>query len=1223
MNRFKKILATSIFSLSLSACGGGGGGGSAVNVISNFIEQDLTNLNGSELIISDYTNLISNFQNIISNGEYSSLSAVITGPNSEDIKKANDLLSILNQTEQLWLQTEDLINQQSDNEKYNIYNSKSYKEAYAAYLYLINDVEPIIEKVSKGKSVTLADYNKVAQKEKADEIIKTEKLLNAEQVVSKKVIKETLIIEENRQETREYSSDPEISYTSWSPIFKGGGEENRTKSTKIKNFKETTNFKCSFKRINYLNGNKVDEEPVCKKINSNISELKPIITEEIEKKAGDNPIVKTVSLEPLTDKTIEESETYTETTFKDSLELIEEITEGSGITKTISRDTTFRKNLEDNKAIVTIKRFVDTITTIPVTKKIFKTRHYTDLIKKRQRQVLVEIKREKNFYKDGSDEIIENDKETTYGDWVEKFLKTENRSENILVDSQTSEKISTVTDEGTIISEQLISNEYTGNDINLGQKTVGLSPNIDDHKTYEYKSNRGLDIINAASAYSKGWTGKGAILGVIDTYQDINHKEFGDKYLYFKNYDLYRDTLKITQGHGSHVAGIMAANKDGDVFDDEGKLITGVYNGDQLLRNNNVHGVAYDAKLVGANVDRFSNGFISQGQAQNALKDFAKLKSPKSEGGEELNIVAVNMSFNSRHLFLDREGKTTTKLSDGTFKAEELVSKMRFDGQYINDTGSSKYYKTATDNDIILVNSAGNYGFEHAGDPGIWATEVDDNGKLILGGKMVIVGDWNGVGVSGNKAGHVCLDINTSDNTCNDKHRISDFYILAPGTNIYSSITNDEYVSLSGTSMSAPHVTGAFGVLNQMWPYMKGDNLVKLVMNTANKDLPNYNVNIHGQGLLDLDEATNPQGALGIPTTGRVDHPTINLQNTYFSTGTALPSNLDNLKIMILDDYDRNYYLEIGSSFTVQDKRKYSDIKMISEKNNYFLPLNQMYGSFSQGGQYTLDQNYNLGFYTNENGNGDYSLNVGKDFFPRDDIKIKTSISHLSEQNTWLGNSSDGALGVGKNNISNSGNIGFDYLLGNNIVSFDYSLGKTKINTKSNSLIKSFSDLNTNSYRLAYKINKDINNSYGWSFSVPNYIKSGEMNLELAESVNLDGSINYKNLTSDLSSNTIEKNFGFFYNKKGEDTFDPSFNFTAEYRQDISGKRDNDGLNLNISFTKKVNFSCKLLWFKNPKCFDENGKLKNINFKKNPVEKYGLVYNLKTDKFEPINSDKK
>ena len=108
---------------------------------------------------------------------------------------------------------------------------------------------------------------------------------------------------------------------------------------------------------------------------------------------------------------------------------------------------------------------------------------------------------------------------------------------------------------------------------------------------------------------------------------------------------------------------------------------------------------------------------------------------------------------------------------------------------------------------------------------------------------MVIVGNWNGVGVSGNKAGHACLDINTSNNVY-DEHRISDFYILAPGNNIYSTVTNNEYVSLSGTSMSAPHVTGAFGILNQMWPYMKGDNLVKLVMNTANKDLPNYNINI-------------------------------------------------------------------------------------------------------------------------------------------------------------------------------------------------------------------------------------------------------------------------------------------------------------------------------------------------------------------------------------------
>ena len=126
MNKFKNIFITLILSISLSGCGGGGGG-SVVNKISNFIEEDLTNLDGSELIISDYSNLINNFQNIISEGQYSSLSAIITGPDSDDIKKANNLLNILNQTEQLWLQTDDLILQQSDDNKFRIYNSKSYK----------------------------------------------------------------------------------------------------------------------------------------------------------------------------------------------------------------------------------------------------------------------------------------------------------------------------------------------------------------------------------------------------------------------------------------------------------------------------------------------------------------------------------------------------------------------------------------------------------------------------------------------------------------------------------------------------------------------------------------------------------------------------------------------------------------------------------------------------------------------------------------------------------------------------------------------------------------------------------------------------------------------------------------------------------------------------------------------------------------------------------------
>ena len=55
-----------------------------------------------------------------------------------------------------------------------------------------------------------------------------------------------------------------------------------------------------------------------------------------------------------------------------------------------------------------------------------------------------------------------------------------------------------------------------------------------------------------------------------------------------------------------------------------------------------------------------------------------------------------------------------------------------------------------------------------------------------------------------------------------------------------------------------------------------------------------------------------------------------------------------------------------------------------------FLPINQSYGSFTQGGQYNLINNYNFGMYSGENGGGDYSLNIGKNFMLHKNLKLKT-----------------------------------------------------------------------------------------------------------------------------------------------------------------------------------------------------------------------------------------
>ena len=142
------------------------------------------------------------------------------------------------------------------------------------------------------------------------------------------------------------------------------------------------------------------------------------------------------------------------------------------------------------------------------------------------------------------------------------------------------------------------------------------------------------------------------------------------------------------------------------------------------------------------------------------------------------NIIKTS-TVNSFICFHDSGSYNVTQLGDGTYHAPKVIKKITDNG-----SGEAKYWRHATDNDIVLVNSAGNsqyIGNYVPADPGLWATETDSNGDLILGGKMIIVGNWNGTGVSGNRAGHVCLSINTNTNTCNDTHRISDFYILAPG----------------------------------------------------------------------------------------------------------------------------------------------------------------------------------------------------------------------------------------------------------------------------------------------------------------------------------------------------------------------------------------------------------------------------------------------------------
>jgi hypothetical protein len=251
------------------------------------------------------------------------------------------------------------------------------------------------------------------------------------------------------------------------------------------------------------------------------------------------------------------------------------------------------------------------------------------------------------------------------------------------------------------------------------------------------------------------------------------------------------------------------------------------------------------------------------------------------------------------------------------------------DGIYTNDHvyyGGSNYYNlenpnrwasALADTEMVVTVSAGNASDGFVQNPATFATATDANGDLLLDGRMLIVGNWNTSTntVEGAGAGHICKNYTTQ---CNDAYTTSDFYILAPGQLVSGADHDGDYRNFSGTSQAAPVVAGAVAVIHQMWPYMKGENIAQLLLKTADKDLANYDENTHGQGLLDLDRATQPIGDLGISLTGREG------TTTALSGGIALAgvddSALSSLSsVSAVDAIGRDYTVNLKPATTTMN----------------------------------------------------------------------------------------------------------------------------------------------------------------------------------------------------------------------------------------------------------------------------------------------------------------
>jgi hypothetical protein len=160
-----------------------------------------------------------------------------------------------------------------------------------------------------------------------------------------------------------------------------------------------------------------------------------------------------------------------------------------------------------------------------------------------------------------------------------------------------------------------------------------------------------------------------------------------------------------------------------------------------------VHGVAYNAEIHSAKIGNGPFVYISLG---------AEMASQMADNG----VVVANLSANYKY---DNFFRGNVDGYDGysTYDngEDDKVYYHANTNYNFRQSSSVEEWKNATDKGMIIVNSAGNQGMEFAAAPGIYGTAVDDNGDLVLGGNMIIVGSVNNNGTISNwsdKAGHFC-----------------------------------------------------------------------------------------------------------------------------------------------------------------------------------------------------------------------------------------------------------------------------------------------------------------------------------------------------------------------------------------------------------------------------------------------------------------------------------
>ena len=344
-----------------------------------------------------------------------------------------------------------------------------------------------------------------------------------------------------------------------------------------------------------------------------------------------------------------------------------------------------------------------------------------------------------------------------------------------------------------------------------------LAAGEDDFKTAEYYFSNGLDVINAAAAYNKGYSGRGVALGVCDLPTNFAHPEFTSK-----NFArMIRDSWMSggepgvydwsTVNHGTHVAGIVGASKD----------------------NVGMHGVAYNADLVGA-----PSGYDIVGIS---FTDFADVFAPYYDRDD---IKVINNSWGDDRYIEHSFNKNVEHILKDAQNLNDFIVQFK---DFLSSTEQALSHGLqrmgdATAHGKLLVFSAANSGHPTPSYEAFtgWSYNTAQT-NLINVTALNNNGDTYTRGMSRQADGTISGDRLMSYFSNGAKYA-EEYTLTAPGfiiisTNSDFAATGENYIDESGTSMAAPFVTGVAGLVQEAFPYMSGKQIGDTLLSTANNNI--------------------------------------------------------------------------------------------------------------------------------------------------------------------------------------------------------------------------------------------------------------------------------------------------------------------------------------------------------------------------------------------------